>query len=277
MDTRAPASYRWRGCLTTAWLAERYADQHAVQLYSARLRVGIGANSMTYSFQFAVPANFRAPPRAGVGIASRASASVRFLGGSLPWLQSVILHDGVGARLLAFGIATLVVLLADQPDRSPKRPQDLGLLPNVSGATRTARTEPNPIRRSRWVAIDWSWPAPLETGRFWWLVVSYFASSTSWYAVQVHRTSIWVEIASPKKKWRRLGAVREVALAGIPGLYLVLVRDFHTDWGARRLVAELRGLAICYAALLLLSRSHPAAALPHGAVAGSAGLFLHRH
>jgi MFS family permease len=221
------------------------------QLYATLgLLVGIGANSMTYSVHSQFLPNWFVRRRAlaigiafsGVGVGSMAI---------LPWLQSVILHDGWRSACWMLGIVTLVVLLPINLIVR-KRPQDLGLLPDGEqhAAGGSAPKRPSNIVDAKWAATDWTLRRAARTARFWWLVVSYFSGGYIWYAVQVHQTKYLVEIGFPPMEaaWS-LGVV---ALAGIPGQ---IVLGAMSDRMGREIVWSLScaGFAICYVALLLLA------------------------
>jgi MFS family permease len=237
--------------ITTAGLLSATLIATPWQLYATLgLLVGIGANSMTYSVHSQFLPNWFVRRRAlaigiafsGVGVGSMVI---------LPWLQSVILHDGWRSACWMLGVVTLVVLLPINLIVA-KRPQDLGLLPDgerheIGGA---AKKRPSNIVDAQWAATDWTLKRAARTARFWWLVVSYFCGGYIWYAVQVHQTKYLVEIGFPPMEaaWS-LGVV---ALAGIPGQ---IVLGAMSDKMGREIVWSLScaGFAICYVALLLLA------------------------
>jgi MFS family permease len=169
----------------------------------------------------------------------------------LPWLQSVILHDGWRSACWMLGIVTLVVLLPINLIVR-KRPQDLGLLPDGEqhAASGSAPKRPSNVVDAQWAATDWTLRRAARTARFWWLVVSYFSGGYIWYAVQVHQTKYLVEIGFPPMEaaWS-LGVV---ALAGIPGQ---IALGAMSDRMGREIVWSLScaGFAICYVALLMLA------------------------
>jgi MFS family permease len=221
------------------------------QLYATLgLLVGIGANSMTYSVHSQFLPNWFVRRRAlAIGIAFSGVGVGSML--ILPWLQSVILHDGWRSACWMLGIVTVVVLLPINL-LVAKRPQDLGLLPDGEqhepGGNATKR--PSNIVDATWAATDWTLARAARTGRFWWLMLSYFCGGYIWYAVQVHQTKYLVEIGFPPMEaaWS-LGVV---ALAGIPGQ---IVLGALSDRMGREIVWSMScaGFAICYAALLLLA------------------------
>ena len=221
------------------------------QLYATLgLLVGIGANSMTYSVHSQFLPNWFVRRRAlAIGIAFSGVGVGSML--ILPWLQSVILHDGWRSACWMLGIVTVVVLLPINL-LVAKRPQDLGLLPDGEQHEPggNAAKRPSNIVDAKWAATDWTLARAARTGRFWWLMLSYFCGGYIWYAVQVHQTKYLVEIGFPPMEaaWS-LGVV---ALAGIPGQ---IVLGALSDRMGREIVWSMScaGFAICYAALLLLA------------------------
>src|SRR5260370_1146652 len=182
------------------------------QLYATLgLLVGIGANSMTYSVHSQFLPNWFVRRRAlaigiafsGVGVGSMVM---------LPWLQSVILHDGWRSACWMLGIVTLVVLLPINLIVA-KRPQDLGLLPDgerhAAGGAATKR--PSNIVDARWASVDWTLRKAARTARFWWLMLSSFCGGSIWSAVQVHQTKSRVDFGFPPMEaaWS-LGVVAQV-------------------------------------------------------------------
>ena len=221
------------------------------QLYATLgLLVGIGANSMTYSVHSQFLPNWFVRRRAlAIGIAFSGVGVGSML--ILPWLQSVILHDGWRSACWMLGIVTLVVLLPINL-LVAKRPQDLGLLPDGERHGPDGSTTPKKsnIVDAKWAATDWTLKRAARTGRFWWLVLSYFCGGYIWYAVQVHQTKYLVDIGfGPMEAAWSLGVV---ALAGIPGQILL---GAMSDRMGREIVWSMScaGFAICYAALLLLA------------------------
>ena len=221
------------------------------QLYATLgLLVGIGANSMTYSVHSQFLPNWFVRRRAlAIGIAFSGVGVGSML--ILPWLQSVILHDGWRSACWMLGIVTVVVLLPINL-LVAKRPQDLGLLPDGEQHEPggNAAKRPSNIVDAKWAATDWTLARAARTRRFWWLMLSYFCGGYIWYAVQVHQTKYLVEIGFPPMEaaWS-LGVV---ALAGIPGQ---IVLGALSDRMGREIVWSMScaGFAICYAALLLLA------------------------
>ena len=221
------------------------------QLYATLgLLVGIGANSMTYSVHSQFLPNWFVRRRAlAIGIAFSGVGVGSML--ILPWLQSVILHAGWRSACWTLGIVILVVLLPINL-LVTKRPEDLGLLPDGErhGPDGRAMQKKSNIVDAEWAAIDWTLKRAARTGRFWWLVLSYFCGGYIWYAVQVHQTKYLVDIGfGPMEAAWSLGAV---ALAGIPGQ---IVLGALSDRLGREIVWSMScaGFAICYAALLLLA------------------------
>ena len=221
------------------------------QLYATLgLLVGIGANSMTYSVHSQFLPNWFVRRRAlAIGIAFSGVGVGSML--ILPWLQSVILHDGWRAACWMLGIVTLVVLLPINLIVA-KRPEDLGLLPDGErkGADGTAARKKSNVVDAKWAATDWTLRRAARTARFWWLFVGYFCGGYVWYAVQVHQTKYLVEIGfTPMLAAWSLGVV---AMAGIPGQ---IALGALSDRFGREIMwsVSCAGFTICYAALLLLA------------------------
>ena len=135
-----------------------------------------------------------------------------------------------------------------------KRPEDLGLRPDGDAAPLASAPKPvsNVVDR-QWASIDWTLARALATSRFWWLAVGYFGGLYVWYAVQVHQTKYLLDIGfSPAVAVWSLGAV---SLLGIPGqIFLGHLSDrIGREWIWSISCA---GFAICFAALMALSRFH---------------------
>jgi len=134
----------------------------------------------------------------------------------LPWMQSIIVHDGWRSACVAMGVVALVVLVPLNLFVR-RRPQDLGLLPDgdahpPSGTTRRA---PDNVVDPAWVAIEWTLARAMRTARFWWIVVAFFTALYAWYAVQVHQTKYLIEIGfSPIVAAWALGMVSAIAIPG---------------------------------------------------------------
>jgi MFS family permease len=214
------------------------------------LLVGAGGNCMSYSVHSQFLPNWFVRRRAlAIGIAFAGTGAGAIL--ILPWLQAVILHAGWRTACAGLGVATLVVLAPINLLIS-KSPEDLGLLPDGErqGATGAAGRRRAQIVDAEWAATEWTVARAVRTGRFWWLVVSYFCGGYVWYAVQVHQTKYLVEIGfgAMDAAWS-LGIV---AMAAIPGQIML---GALSDRIGREIVWSLScaGFAICYVALLLLA------------------------
>jgi MFS family permease len=135
-----------------------------------------------------------------------------------------------------------------------KRPEDLGLRPD--GDAMPSASAPKPVSNvvdHEWVGTDWTLARALATARFWWLAIGYFGGLYIWYAVQVHQTKYLLDIGfSPKVAVWSLGAV---SLLGIPGqIFLGHLSDrIGREW---IWTISCAGFAICFAALIALSRLH---------------------
>ncbi len=186
------------------------------QLYATiGLLVGVGSNLMSFTAQSLYLPNWFVRRR---GLAISIAFSGVGVGAIvlLPWLQSIILHNGWRASCWELGLVVLCILgplnlLARQ------RPSDLGLLPDGDAHTSdaaTARSVSN-IADPAWASIDWTLPRALRTGRFWWIAGGYFCALFSWYAVQVHQTKYLIEVGfTPIEAAWALGIVSVVAIPG---------------------------------------------------------------
>ncbi len=237
--------------ITAAGLAGAALITTPLHLYATLgLLVGIGANCMSYSVHSQFLPNWFVRNRAlAIGIAFSGVGVGAIL--ILPWLQTLILHDGWRSACWKLGLITLVVLLPIN-FLVAKTPEELGLLPDgerhaPGGA---AKKRPSNIVDMEWAAVEWTVPRAIRTGRFWWMAVGFFAGGWIWYSVQIHQTKYLVEIGfQPMLAAWSLGVV---AMAGIPGQ---IVLGALSDRFGREIVWTLAclGFAICYAALLLLA------------------------
>jgi MFS family permease len=181
---------------------------------------------------------------AGVGIGSMTL---------LPWVQLMIEQSGWRTACTAMGLLVLIAL-APINLLLRKRPEDLGLRPD--GDAVPSASAPKPVSNvvdHEWAGIDWTLARALATARFWWLAIGYFGGLYIWYAVQVHQTKYLLDIGfSPKVAVWSLGAV---SLLGIPGqIFLGHLSDrIGREWIWSISCA---GFAICFAALIALSRLH---------------------
>jgi MFS family permease len=252
VDRRGPRFVIEAGVLmTTAGLLSATLIATPLQLYATLgLLVGIGANCMGYSVHSQFLPNWFVRRRAlaiGIAFAGVGVGSMTIL----PWLQSVILHEGWRAACWTLGIVTVVVLLPINL-LVAKRPEDVGLLPDGErrGAAGTAAHKRSNVVDPEWAAVEWTVGRAARTARFWWLALSYFCGGYIWYAVQVHQTKYLVEIgfSAMEAAWS-LGLV---AMVAIPGQ---IVLGGLSDRFGREVVwsVSCAGFAICYAALLLLA------------------------
>jgi MFS family permease len=252
MDRRGPRFVIELGVLVTAaGLFGATLISTPWQLYlTLGLLVGTGANFMSYSVHSQFLPNWFVRRRAlAIGIAFSGVGVGAIV--ILPWLQAVILQDGWRTACLALGVATVLVLAPINLLVS-KGPEEIGLLPDGErhGATGAASRGRAQIVDAEWAATEWTVARAIRTGRFWWLVVSFFCGGYVWYAVQVHQTKYLVEIGfGPMEAAWSLGGV---AMAAIPGQ---IALGALSDRFGREIVWSLScaGFAICYAALLLLA------------------------
>lgn len=171
----------------------------------------------------------------------------------LPWLQTIIEHDGWRASCWAMGLLVLF-LLGPINLLLWRRPQDIGLLPDgASHATAAAeRSRVSNIVDPAWAATEWTVARAIRTGRFWWLALGYFCALFAWYAVQVHQTKYLTEIGfAPLVAAWALGIVSVIAIPGQVGLGALSDR-IGREWVW---TAGCCGFAICYAALIALEQT----------------------
>jgi len=254
MDRSGPRVVLGSGvCLLSLGLLLAPAIQKPWQLYATLgALVAVGASFTTYTSHSAFLPNWFVRRRA---LAISIAFSGAGVGGIvvLPWLETIILHDGWRASCSAMG---LVVLLVIGPliVLVRRRPEDLGLLPD--GAVHTpligaARRGSNVVDPD-WAAIEWTLARAMRTSRFWWVVVAYFCSMVAWYVVQVHQTKYLIEIGfSPIVAAWSLGLVSVVAIPG------QIVLGALSDRIGREWVwtAASCGFALCYAALIALEQA----------------------
>jgi MFS family permease len=169
----------------------------------------------------------------------------------LPWLQSVILHQGWRGACWAMG-GLVLVLLAPLNLLLRRRPEELGLVPDGDhGAAAGAARRRLVIVDAAWAETDWTLPRALSTARFWWIALGYFCGLYAWYAVQVHQTKYLIEIGFGAREaaW----ALGLVSLAGIPGQ---IALGHLSDRIGREWVWTVgsAGFVLCYLCLLLLPR-----------------------
>ena len=176
----------------------------------------------------------------------------------LPALQALIERAGWRAACASLGVVVLV-LLAPLNLLIRRRPEDVGsradgeLAPSASSVSKP----PDNVVDRAWAAVDWTLGRALRTARFWWIALGYWCGLFAWYAVQVHQTKYLVEngFSGAYAAW----ALGFVSLVAIPGQ---IALGHLSDRIGREWVwsAGCAGFAICYAALLLMSKA-PSATL----------------
>jgi MFS family permease len=231
------------GLFLGAWIKSPW------QLYlTLGLMVGCGANLMTFTVHSQFLPNWFVRRR---GLAISLAFSGVGVGAILllPWLQTIIAHEGW--RAAAWAMAILVLLLGPLNLLVHRGPQSLGLLPDGDrrreGASAPRRA--SNIVDAEWAATDWTLSRALRTARFWWIVIGFFCALVAWYAVQVHQTKYLIEVGfDPLLAAWGLGVV---SVVGIPGQILL---GAASDRIGREWVWTLGclGFAICYAALIAL-------------------------
>ena len=210
--------------------------------------VGSGSICLGYSGQSLFLPNWFIKRRGlavGIAFAGVGLGSITLL----PWMQSMIDQTGWRTASFAMGIVVLVVLFPLNL-LLRKRPEDLGLQPDGSGAPgESANGLQSNIVDSEWTAVDWTLGRAVQTARFWWLSLGYFCGLYVWYAVQVHQTKYLVEIGftSTAAAW----ALGLVSLFGIPGQ---IVLGHLSDRIGREWVWTIStlGFSICFATLIAL-------------------------
>jgi MFS family permease len=213
--------------------------------------VGAGANLMTFTAHSLFLPNWFVRRR---GLAISIAFSGVGVGAIvlLPWLQSIIEHDGWRASCWAMGLLVLCVL-GPLNLLVRRRPQDIGLLPDGASqaAAGGARGASN-IVDAAWAATEWTLARAVRTGRFWWIVLGFFCALFAWYAVQVHQTKYLIEVGfTPIVAAWGLGIVSVVAIPGQIGLGALSDR-IGREWVW---TVGCAGFAICYATLIALERS----------------------
>jgi MFS family permease len=253
VDTKGPRLVIWTGvALMSAGLLLAPYVTNSWQLY-ATLGVAVsgGANLMTYTVhsQF-LPHWFVRRRSLAISIAFAGAGVGAIL--LLPWLQTIILHQGWRAScvvmgwLVLIGIAPITFFVKKNPAEVGQNPDGDRASPNVAAARHAAIIDP------AWVATEWTLRRALRTTRFWWIAVGYFLALIAWHAVQVHQTKYLVEIGfSPLVAAWSLGAVSVIA---IPGQILLgaLSDRVGREW---IWTSGCLGFAVSYATLLGLEYS----------------------
>ncbi len=252
MDRRGPLVVMEIGVVAmAAGLLLATLTEHPWQLYATLgVLVGGGSVCLGYTGQALFLPNWFVHRR---GLAMSLAFSGVGVGSIilLPWLQSVILHQGWRGACWTMG-ALVLVLLAPLNLLLRRRPQELGLAPDGDGAASDgAARRKLTVVDPGWAATDWTLARALRTGRFWWIALGYFCGLFAWYAVQVHQTKYLVEIGFGARDaaW----ALGFVSLAGIPGQ---IGLGHLSDRIGREWVWTVgsAGFALCYLCLLLLAR-----------------------
>ena len=240
-------------CLTSAGLILAAWIQQPWQLYATLgMLVGCGTNLTGYSAQSLYVPNWFVRRR---GLAMGVTFSGVGVGAIilLPWLQSLISHDGWRTASTTMGMLALLIL-------GPlnllvwRRPADVGLLPDggPKAADGTGPRLRSNIVDHAWASTEWTLRRARRTARFWWISLGFCTALFAWYAVQVHQTKYLVEIGfSPLVAAWALGMVSLVAIPGQIGLGALSDR-IGREWVWS--IACL-GFAVCYAALIALEHT----------------------
>ena len=254
IDRRGPRPVIETGvCLVTlGLLLAPLADRPWHFYLTLGAMVGAGANLMTFTaHSLFLPSWFVRRRALAISIAFSGVGVGAIL--LLPWLQSIIAHDGWRASCWALGVLVIVVL-GPLNLLVRRRPQDIGLLPDGASheATAAGKHAASNIVDPAWTSIDWTLARALRTGRFWWIVIGFFCALFAWYAVQVHQTKYLIEVGfTPIVAAWSLGIVSVVAIPGQIGLGALSDR-IGREW---IWTAGCVGFAICYAALIVLEHS----------------------
>ena len=237
-------------CLMAAGLLFAPYIEKPWQLYlTLGVLVGAGVNLMSFTAQSLYLPNWFVQRR---GLAISIAFSGVGVGAILllPWLQTIIAHDGWRGSCQALAVLVLCVV-GPLTLLVRHRPESLGLAPDG------VREKPHPGAGSRranivdanWTSIEWTLARAIRTARFWWIAVAYFCALFAWYAVQVHQTKYLTEIGfTPLEAAWALGAVSVAAIPGQIGLGALSDR-IGREWIWS---AACCGFAVCYAALLLM-------------------------
>ncbi len=238
--------------LMTAGLLLAPSIEKPWQLYvTLGVLVGAGSNLMSYTAQSLYLPNWFVRRRGlAVSLAfSGAGAGAIVL---LPWLQSVIEHEGwrASCRLMALlvfvALAPLNFFLWRRPEEIGERADGASQVPGAVAARDHAN-----IVDPTWAAIDWTLARAMRTNRFWWIVLGYFCGLFAWYPVQVHQTKYLIDIGFTPAlaAW----ALASVSVVAVPGqICLGAWSDrFGREWVW---TAACLGFAVCYAALIALAQ-----------------------
>jgi MFS family permease len=221
------------------------------QLYvTLGVLVGCGANLMSFTAQSLFLPNWFVRRRA-------LAISIAFSGVGfgaitlLPWLQSIITHDGW--RGSCWAMCLLVVLVLAPLNLFVWRtPRDVGLQPDNAGAISAPRRTTAHIVDQAWTSTHWTLSRAMRTGRFWWIAIGYFCALFAWYAVQVHQTKYLIEVGfTPLVAAWALGSVSVVGIPGQIG-FGALSDRIGREW---IWTAACFGFAVCYVALIALEQT----------------------
>jgi MFS family permease len=254
MDRNGPRIVIGTGvCLMSLGLFTAPSIQTPWQLYATLgFLVAVGASFMTYTaHSLFLPHWFVRRRALAISIAFAGAG----IGGIvlLPWLQSIILHEGWRASCSAVGYLVLLVI-GPLSLLLRRKPQDIGLLPDGDprGMQHAAPRMRSNVVDPAWAAIDWTLARAMRTARFWWIVLAYFCAMIAWYVVQVHQTKYLTEIGfSPIVAAWSLGAVSVVAIPGQIALGALSDR-IGREW---IWTVACGGFAVCYAALIGLEQA----------------------
>jgi MFS family permease len=214
--------------------------------------VGCGANLMSFTAHSQFLPNWFVRRRGlalSIAFAGVGAGAITLL----PWLQTIIAHDGWRASCWTMGLIVLLVL-------GPinllvyRGPQTLGLLPDGERHEPGPNGKPRPsnIVDAAWAATEWTLARAMRTARFWWISVGFFCALFAWYAVQVHQTKYLIEIGfDPITAAWGLGIVSAVGIPGQIGLGALSDR-IGREWVW---TIGCLGFAICYATLIALEQS----------------------
>ena len=270
MDRHGPRIVIGSGvCLMSSGLILASAIEKPWQLYATLgVLVSAGANLTTYTAHSLFLPNWFVRRRAlAISIAfSGAGVGAIVL---LPWLQTIIGHDGWRTSCWVMGLLVLLVVgpLALLLRRAP---EDIGLLADGAlGSADAARSRGKAnVVDPAWAAVEWTLPRAMRTSRFWWIALGFFCALFAWYCVQVHQTQYLIEIGfTPLVAAWSLGIISVVAIPGQIGLGALSDR-IGREWVW---TAACCGFAVCYVALIAL-RHAPSYPLLYLMV-GSQGFF----
>ena len=196
MDRRGPRIVIESGVVLVAlglFLAPFIASAWHLYL-TLGVAVGAGANLMSFTAHSQFLPNWFVRRRAlAISIAfSGVGAGAITL---LPWLQSIIAHDGWRAACWTMGLIALLVL-GPLNLLVRRGPQSIGLLPDGErhGAAGAGGNPPLQRRRCRLGRHRLDPGAGRAHGALLVVAVGFFCALFAWYAVQVHQTKYLIEI-----------------------------------------------------------------------------------